>query len=94
MICVVAIQTYAYSLPKPNSEFLKKTFRYSGAMQWNHLSEDSKNSETLSSFKRKIYVRHEHLLWIAPIVKFLYNSFSIILCFLVFLYTKFNLYIV
>jgi hypothetical protein len=41
-------------LPKPNSEFLKKTFRYSGAMQWNHLSEDSKNTETLSSFKRKI----------------------------------------
>ena len=41
-------------LPKPNSEFLKKTFRYSGAMQWNHLSKDSKNSETLSSFKRKI----------------------------------------
>jgi hypothetical protein len=41
-------------LPKPNSEFLKKTFRYSGVMQWNHLSEDSKNSETLSSFKRKI----------------------------------------
>ena len=26
----------------------------SGAMQWNHLSEDLKNSETLSSFKRKI----------------------------------------
>jgi hypothetical protein len=23
-------------------------------MQWNHLSEDLKNSETLSSFKRKI----------------------------------------
>ena len=41
-------------LSKPNSDFLKKTFRYSGAMQWNHLSEDSKNSETLSSFKRKI----------------------------------------
>ena len=41
-------------LPKPTSEFLKKTFRYSGAMQWNHLSEDLKNSETLSSFKRKI----------------------------------------
>ena len=41
-------------LPKPNSEFLKKTFRYSDAMQWNHLSEDTKNSETLSCFKRKI----------------------------------------
>ena len=41
-------------LPKPTSEFLEKTFRYSGAMQWNHLSEDLKNSETLSSFKRKI----------------------------------------
>jgi hypothetical protein len=32
------------------------------------------------------YVRHEHLLWIVPIVKFLYNSFSIILCFLCFFY--------
>ncbi len=42
-------------LPKPNIECLKKTFRYSGAMQWNHLSEDSKISETLSSFKRKIH---------------------------------------
>jgi hypothetical protein len=41
-------------LPKPNSEFLKKSFRYSGAMQWNHLSDNSKNSETLSSLKRKI----------------------------------------
>ena len=30
--------------PKPNSEFLKKTFRYNGAMQWNHLSEDSNRS--------------------------------------------------
>jgi hypothetical protein len=33
------------------------------------------------------YVRHEHFLWIAPIVKFLYNSIFIILCFLVFLYS-------
>jgi hypothetical protein len=57
-------------------------------MQWNHLSEDLKNSETLSSFKRKI-----RQAW-APsldrtncqVVKFLYNSFSIILCFLVFVY--------
>jgi hypothetical protein len=29
-------------------------YYYSGAMQWNHLSEDLKNSETLSSFKIKI----------------------------------------
>jgi hypothetical protein len=54
MICVVAIQIYAYLSLIANSEFLKKTFRYSGAMQWNHLSEDLKNSETFSSFKRKI----------------------------------------
>ena len=72
-------------LPKPNSEFLKKTFRYSGAIQWNHLSEDLKILKLFLLLKEK-YVRHEHLLWIAPIVKFLYNSFSIILCFLVFLY--------
>jgi hypothetical protein len=70
-------------LPKPNSEFLKKTFRYSGAIQWNHLSEDLKILKLFLLLKEK-YVRHEHLLWITPIVKFLYNSFSIILCFLVF----------
>ena len=53
MICVVAIQIYI-CLPKPHSEFLQKSFRYSSAMQWNRLLEDSKNSETLSSFKKKI----------------------------------------
>ena len=73
-------------LPKPNSEFLKKTFRYSDAMQWNHLSEVQKILKPFLLLKEK-YVRHEHLLWIAPIVKFLFNSFSIILCFLVFLYS-------
>ena len=41
-------------LPKPNSEFLKKSFLYSGAMQWNHLPEDFQKSETLFSFKKKI----------------------------------------
>lgn len=42
------------SLPKPKTEFLKKGFGYSGAMLWNHLSQDSKQSETLCSFKRAI----------------------------------------
>ena len=52
-------------LPKPNSEFLKKSFRYSGAMQWNHLPEDFKKSETLFSLKRK-YARRK-CYWIEPI---------------------------
>ena len=69
-------------LPKPNCEFLKKTFRYSGAMQWNHLSEVQKILKPFLLLKEK-YVGHEHFLSIAPkspIVKFLYNSFFICLC--------------
>jgi hypothetical protein len=48
-----------------NMELWARLFRCvtSGAMQWNHLSEDSK---TFLLLKEK-YVRHEHLLWIAPI---------------------------
>ena len=50
---LLSSDTYLF-LPKPNSEFLKKSFRYSGAVQWNHLPEDFRKSETLSSFKKKM----------------------------------------
>ena len=39
------------SLPKPKREFLKKSFKYSGAMLWNQLPIEGKLAESLHSFK-------------------------------------------
>ena len=39
------------SLPKPKREFLKKSFKYSGAMLWNQLPVEGKIAESLQSFK-------------------------------------------
>ena len=40
--------------PKPNTDFMKKTFGYRGSLVWNNLSVDVKSSETLNIFKNKI----------------------------------------
>ena len=42
------------ALPKAKREFLKRSFRYSGAKLWNSLSPGAKSCETLHSFKRHI----------------------------------------
>ncbi len=39
------------SLKKPKTEFLKKTFGYSGAILWNSLPQDVKAAESITSFK-------------------------------------------
>ena len=39
------------SLPKPKREFLKKSFKYSGAMLWNQLPVEGKIAESLQPFK-------------------------------------------
>lgn len=39
------------ALPKPKSEFLKKSFGYSGAILWNNLPQELKLMESISSFK-------------------------------------------
>ena len=39
------------SLPKPKREFLKKSFKYSGAMLWNQLPIEGKLAESLHLFK-------------------------------------------
>ena len=39
---------------KPKREFLKISFKYSGAMLWNNLSQEAKSSETLQSFKGEL----------------------------------------
>ena len=42
------------SIKKPKTEFLKKTFGYSGAVLWNSLPQDVKMAESLISFKAKV----------------------------------------
>ena len=41
------------SLPKPKREFLKKSFKYSGAILWNQLPVEGKIAESLQSFHWK-----------------------------------------
>ena len=42
------------SVPKPRTEYLKKSFGYSGAVLWNSLPTQAKQTESLSSFKNLI----------------------------------------
>ena len=41
-------------LPKPKTNFLKKSFKFSGARLWNSLPTDTKLQNTLLSFKRRL----------------------------------------
>ena len=42
------------ALPRPKTNFHKRSFKYSGAMLWNNLSYKAKTSQSLSEFKRKL----------------------------------------
>jgi hypothetical protein len=39
------------ALPKPKTNFLKRSFKYSASMLWNNLSLDAKRATSLSQFK-------------------------------------------
>ena len=41
-------------LPKPKKEFLKRSFKYNGAMHWSNLSIEAKSADSVYSFKRII----------------------------------------
>jgi hypothetical protein len=41
-------------LPKPKKEFLKRSFKYNGAIHWNNLSIEAKSADSVYSFKRII----------------------------------------
>ena len=41
------------TLPKPRTEYLRRSFKYSGAMLWNDLSSAAKSADTLDCFKRE-----------------------------------------
>ena len=42
------------ALPRPYTKFLKRSFKYSGAMLWNNLPYEAKTAKSLSDFKRKL----------------------------------------
>ena len=42
------------SLPKPNTNYLKRSFCYSGACLWNNLPQDLKSVGSIAQFKRGI----------------------------------------
>ena len=42
------------ALSRPYTNFLKRSFKYSGAMLWNNLSYEAKTAKSLSDFKRKL----------------------------------------
>ena len=42
------------SLPRPRSEFLKKSLAYRVAILWNFLSNDIRAEDNVNSFKRKV----------------------------------------
>ena len=41
-------------LPKPRTNFLKPSFKYSASALWNNLPIDAKNAKTLNEFKRQL----------------------------------------
>jgi tRNA G37 N-methylase Trm5 len=41
---------------KPKTNYLKKTFRYRGAVAWNNLPSEIKNSESVNIFKAKLKI--------------------------------------
>ena len=42
------------AFPKPRTEFLKKSFKYSGAKLWNSLSREAKEAQSIFIFKQNI----------------------------------------
>ena len=42
------------TLPKPKREFLKRSFKYSGAVLWNQLPNEAKLAESIDSFNKCI----------------------------------------
>ncbi len=45
---------YDLTIPKPRTEYLRRSFKYSGAMSWNDLSFAAKSASTLDRFKKEI----------------------------------------
>ena len=42
------------ALPKPHTNYLKRSFSYSGALLWNNLPQEMRDTDSTGLFKRKI----------------------------------------
>ena len=49
-------------IPRPRTEFLKKSFSYSGAKLWNKMPEDIRNSSSYNLFCQNIFSSASQLL--------------------------------
>ncbi len=45
---------FNFALPKPKTNFMKKSFAYRGAETWNNLSADIKSKTSISTFKNSL----------------------------------------
>ncbi len=45
---------FNFVLPKPNTNFRKKSFSYRGALAWNDLVPNLKNLRSLTTFKKSL----------------------------------------
>ena len=44
-------KTQCLTLPKPRTEYVKKSLRYQGALQWNSLDNEARSAESVANFK-------------------------------------------
>ena len=65
--------SFKVTIPKPNIECFKRSFKYAGAKIWNNLSDELHNAPSLDSFKL-LYKK-----------KYFYSNRYIILIFIAFL---------
>ena len=42
------------ALPKPHTNYLKRSFSYSGALLWNNLPQEMRDTDSIGLFKRKV----------------------------------------
>ena len=49
---------YDLTIPRPRTEYLRRSFKYSGAMLWNDLSFAAKSASSLDSFKREVNLNY------------------------------------
>ena len=52
------------ALPQPRTDYVRKSFSYSGAALWNSLPADIRVSKTLGEFKTKLRSTKAEILWI------------------------------
>ena len=63
------------TLPEPKRQFLKRSFKYSGAMLWNQLPSEAKQAESIYAFNKCIKTRLGHVM---PHVLILYLVYNIL----------------